>query len=153
MAIKQLPIPRSVPALVDGRGRPIGNSLRQYLSDRQQETRTAIASLSLATNVNYPTVGAGAIVIDLQLATTFEIIATVAELTIANPINPNGLSELQIILLNATAAPLTVSFGSQYRQAGQPTIGPGQYATVRFSVDVSTNPPTYVQIGAWSPAL
>lgn len=139
---------QAVPDLVDGRNRPIGKPLRQWLDDRLRNHSAALQHLTLAHTISLPRYSAS-IAPDLSQGGIQKITVTDGNaVTIAAPVNPTGLADWSLVIYNNSGGAMgTVTFDPSILQSGFVSPANGKHKSVRFYIDGTK----HVQIGSWSP--
>ena len=146
MPLRPTLTPQGAPDLKDGRDRPIGKVLRQWLQDHVANHAQNIAQLALAHVIATRPYGA-TVTPDLSQGAIQKVTVTDGNaFTVAAPINPTGLATWQLTIVNASGGALgAATFDASIHQTGYAAPTSGQRTTATFTIDGTA----YYQQAPW----
>lgn len=146
MALVPIPTPQNVPDLVDGRGRPIGKTLRQWINQHISTYGQVLRQLALGHVIAVRPYGA-TVTPDLSQGAVQKVTATDGNaFTIAAPKNPTGLATWFLVIVNSSGGALgAVTFDASIIQSGFSAPSTGHRASAEFLLDGQQ----HVQLTPW----
>ena len=147
MALRPLETVDEVPALKDGRERPIGQGLRNWLNKHLGAHSRAIKTLALGHVIANPRYGT-TVTPDLSQGAIQKITVTDGNaFTVAGPVNPTGLQSWTLTIVNSSGGAIgSVTFGSAIVQSGFSAPGNGHRTSAKFLLDGLQ----HVQVSGWA---
>jgi hypothetical protein len=146
MALRPILTPQGAPDLKDGRDRPIGIVLRQWLQAHLTNHGQALTQLGLGHVIAVRPYGT-TVTPDLSQGAIQKVTVTNSSaVTIAAPVKPTGLATWQLVIVNASGGALgTVTFDSTIQQTGFSGPANGHRTSATFLLDGTQ----HVQLTPW----